>query len=250
MPFDYATFVKPIAHRGLHDAARGIIENAGKAFELGLSRGYGVECDLQPAADGTPMVYHDDEIDRLMTGSGRLDRLSVPALQKLTYKVSGERMLTFAEFLELCGGRGPLFVEIKSNWKKPKTGFLENIASIAKRYKGPLALMSFDPRVMAAMAELAPGIPRGIVSGKYAGKGWSVDALGADRAFRLTNLLESGPAAPSFYAYHVKALPTPVTRYVREVAGIPVFTWTVRTAEDRKVAREWADAAIFEGGGA
>lgn len=48
----------------------------------------------------------------------------------------------------------------------------------------------------------------------------------------------------------VKALPTPVTRYIREVAGIPLFTWTVRTAEDRKIARESADAAIFEGGGA
>ena len=31
--------------------------------------------------------------------------------------------------------------------------------------------------------------------------------------------MESGPVGASFYAYHVEALPTPVTRYVREVAG-------------------------------
>lgn len=247
MPLDYAAFVKPIAHRGLHDLKRGVVENAANAFERGLAKGYGVECDLQPSSDGTPMVFHDDTIDRLMDGSGRVDRLSVPALQKFTYKASGERMLTFAEFLELCNGRGPLLVEVKSGWKKPKTGFLENIASIAKRYKGPLALMSFDPRVMAALAELAPHIPRGIVAGKYEGKGWWLDEIGADRALRLTHLLESGPAAPSFYAYHVKSLPTPVTRYVREVAGLPLFTWTVRTPADRKVATQWADAPIFEG---
>ena len=42
-------------------------------------------------------------------------------------------------------------------------------------------------------------------------------------------------------------LPTPVTRYVREVQGLPIFTWTVRTQEDRKIASQWADAPIFEG---
>ena len=45
----------------------------------------------------------------------------------------------------------------------------------------------------------------------------------------------------------MKALPTPVTRYVREVQGLPLFTWTVRSEEDRQVAAKWADAPIFEG---
>ena len=41
--------------------------------------------------------------------------------------------------------------------------------------------------------------------------------------------------APDFYAYDVKALPTPVTRFVREVLGLSLFTWTVRTPEQRKI---------------
>ena len=60
-------------------------------------------------------------------------------------------------------------------------------------------------------------------------------------------MLESGPAAPDFYAYDVNALPTPVTRFVREVLGLPLFTWTVRTEEQRQIAARWADAPIFEG---
>ena len=63
----------------------------------------------------------------------------------------------------------------------------------------------------------------------------------------MSHFLESREAAPDFYAYDVKALPTPVTRFVREVLGAPLFTWTVRSEEDRKVAARWADAPIFEG---
>jgi glycerophosphoryl diester phosphodiesterase len=244
---DRSAFFKPIAHRGLHDVKKGRIENTAPAFALGLSKGYGLECDLQPAEDGTPMVFHDETVDRLMDGRGRLAKMSVKALQGLTYAGHDERMITFAEFLELSAGRGPLLVEVKSDWKKPKDGFLEAIAKHAKRYKGPLALMSFDPKIMAALAFLAPKVPRGVVAGRYEGDGWWLDTLGAERGARLTDLLESAACAPSFFAYHVKALPTPVTRYLREVQGLPLFTWTVRSQADRKVAAKWADAPIFEG---
>ena len=141
---------------------------------------------------------------------------------------------------------GPLLVEIKSDWRPPREAFLKKIAALCTRYKGPLALMSFDPVVMAAVATLVPRIPRGIVSGVYVGAEWEVDKLGLERAARLTDLLESRAAAPSFYAYDVKRLPTPVTRYIREVQGLPLFTWTVRTAADRATAAAWADASIFE----
>ena len=171
---------------------KGRIENTAPAFALGLSRGYGLECDLQPAEDGTPMVFHDETVDRLMEGKGRLSKMSVKALQALNYKGQDEQMITFAEFLELAAGRGPLLVEVKSDWKTPKVGFLDAIAKHAKRYKGPLALMSFDPKVMSALATLAPKVPRGIVAGRYEGDGWWLDTIGAERGARLTDLLESG----------------------------------------------------------
>ena len=63
-----AAFLKPIAHRGLHDAAKGRIENTAPAFEAALAKGYGIECDVRPAACGTPMVFHDDTLERLIEG--------------------------------------------------------------------------------------------------------------------------------------------------------------------------------------
>ena len=45
-----------------------------------------MECDVQISADGEAMVFHDDTLDRLMEGSGRLDALSVAALKAMPMK--------------------------------------------------------------------------------------------------------------------------------------------------------------------
>ncbi|CAN1722326.1 Glycerophosphodiester phosphodiesterase [Hyphomicrobium sp. 1Nfss2.1] len=244
---DRAAFLKPIAHRGLHSAAKGIVENTVPAFEAAIARGYGIECDVRPAACGTPMVFHDLTLERLIDGEGPLARHRAEALKTLRYKAGDAAMIDLADLLALVAGRQPLLIEIKSEWDKPDANFLKGIAATASGYSGPLGLMSFDPAVMTAMRELAPAIPRGIVSGQYVGDCWWRGKLGPERAYDLTHLLESGPAAPDFYAYDVNALPTPVTRFTREVLALPLFTWTVRTDEQRATAARWADAPIFEG---
>lgn len=251
---DREAFLRPIAHRGLHDAARGIIENTLPAFEAAVAKGVGIECDLRPAAGGWPLVFHDETLERLIDDRGVVSDLMPSDLAALRYRdAPATGILSFADLLDLVGGRVPLLVEIKSEWQPPDADFLGLVASLAASYRGPLALMSFDPAVMAALAELAPALPRGIVSGLYRRGdrgdtgGWWDDKLSPERQERLSHLLESGPARPAFYAYHVAALPTPVTRYIREATGLPLFTWTVRTAAERATAESWADAAIFEG---
>ncbi len=244
---DRAAFLKPIAHRGLHSAAKGIVENTVPAFEAAMSRGYGIECDVRPAACGTPMVFHDLRLERLMEAEGPVGSLAAPGLKGLRYKGVGGSMIDLGELTALVAGRVPLLVEIKSEWDAPDARFLKAIATVAGAYTGPIALMSFDPAVMAMVRELAPGVARGIVSGQFLADCWWRDQLGPERAYSLTHLLESGPAAPDFYAYDVNALPSPVTRFTREVLGLPLFTWTVRTEEQRATAARWADAPIFEG---
>jgi glycerophosphoryl diester phosphodiesterase len=244
---DRAAFLRPIAHRGLHDAAKGIIENTTAAFEAAIAKGYGIECDVRPAACATPMVFHDLTLDRLVEAEGPIARHEAAALKRLAYRNVKGAMLDLAELFELVGGRVPLLVEIKSEWHTPDAHYLAAIAAAAQAYKGPVALMSFDPAVIVGIRALAPEIPRGIVSGQFAADCWWRDQLGPQRAYDLANLLDSGPAAPDFYAYDVNARPTPVTRFVREVEGLPLFTWTVRNEEQRETAARWADAPIFEG---
>lgn len=244
---DRAAFLRPIAHRGLHDLAKGIVENSVAAFEAAIARGYGIECDVRPAACGTPMVFHDLTLERLIEAEGPIAKHTAAALKGLRYKDVGGSMIDLADLCALVDGRVPLLVEIKSEWEVPDPRFLSAIATTALSYRGPLALMSFDPAVMAAMRGLAPGVPRGIVSGQFVGDCWWRGQLGPERAHDLTHLLESGPAAPDFYAYDVNALPSAVTRFTREVLGLPLFTWTVRSEEQRATAARWADAPIFEG---
>jgi len=244
---DRETFLRPIAHRGLHNLKQSRIENSASAFEAAIAKGYGIECDLRPASGGLPVVFHDLTLDRLIKGKGRVADLFPGDLKRLTYKASGDTLLSFADLLDLVDGKVPLLVEIKSDWGKASPKFLKAIAALVQAYQGPLGLMSFDPVVMAEMRRLAPDVPRGIVAGVYQGEGWWLDRLDAERAYRLTHLLECGPVKPAFVSYHVKALPTPVTRYVHEVQGLPIFTWTVRSDDDRRIASQWADAPIFEG---
>jgi glycerophosphoryl diester phosphodiesterase len=240
-------FKVPFAHRGLHNAAEGRIENTVPAFVAAMLKGYGIECDLRPAAGGLPVVFHDEEIDRLMEGKGLLANLVPAEVRWLKYRGQNSHMITFADLLKLVEGRVPLLVEIKSEWAPPDRSFLSQIADLANNYMGPIALMSFDPDVMAVMKEKTPDIPRGIISGSYQGEGWWNDKLTPYRQRQLANLEFSGPAEPDFYAYHVKDLAAPAVQHWRKYSGKPLFTWTVRSAEDRGMAAKYADVPIFEG---
>ena len=85
MSLDWLT-ARPIAHRGLHDAQRGIIENTATAFAAAISGSYGIETDLQISADGEAMVHHDDALGRLTEGSAALRDMSSEALKAVNFK--------------------------------------------------------------------------------------------------------------------------------------------------------------------
>lgn len=66
---------RPVAHRGLHDRARGIVENMPAAVTAAVAGNFSIEVDLQLSADGEAMVHHDDVLGRLNEGSGKLPEL-------------------------------------------------------------------------------------------------------------------------------------------------------------------------------
>ena len=64
--------VKGYAHRGLHNAASGIIENSKSAFQAAIDAKVGIELDVQMSVERTPMVFHDEILSRLAGRDGRL----------------------------------------------------------------------------------------------------------------------------------------------------------------------------------
>jgi glycerophosphoryl diester phosphodiesterase len=80
---------RPVAHRGLHDAQKNIIENTPSAFAAAIAGRYGIECDLQITADGEAMVHHDEALGRLTEGDVRLDTMTAADLKRIAYKATG-----------------------------------------------------------------------------------------------------------------------------------------------------------------
>ena len=245
---DPDVFIRPIAHRGLHDPSQGRLENTADAFSAAIDRGYGIECDLQPASDGTPMVFHDDKLDRLVAATGPIAAYTPAELARLSYRGFDQKILTFAQFLDLVGGSVPLLVEVKGKGPAPDPAFLSKIAELACAYRGPIAMMSFNRRIVAALGDRALKIPHGaVVGGRQVLAGlWSSAARSRDSAAgaRVVRTPTSGLA---FYAVDVKLVAVARKWMTRQGIDVPLFSWTIRTPRQRAVAARWADAPIFEG---
>jgi glycerophosphoryl diester phosphodiesterase len=233
---------RPAAHRGLHDAASGVIENTPSAVSAAIAAGYAVEVDLQISADSEAMVHHDAMLGRLTEASGRLDRMTAGELKRVPFKATSDRMWTLGELLDLVGGRVTLLLELKSRFDADLR-LCRRAVDVVRSYAGPVAAMSFDPFLLEAIQDLAPGLPRGIVAQRD-GRSERGGALAQDR---LAYLLHGLRSRPHFIAYNVGDLPAPVPLLARHVLGMPLLTWTVRSQEERRRAARWADQMIFEG---
>ena len=236
---------RPIAHRGLHDAAHGIIENTAPAVRAAIAANYGIEVDLQISADGEAMVHHDDVLGRLTEGEGRLDRYSAAALKRISIRGSDERMMTLGELCDLVAGRATLLLELKSRFDGDER-ICRRVANVLAGYRGPVAPMSFDPRQVTALRRLAPALTLGIIAAKYRPHP-SWDAMPPLLRHGMGYLTTALTARPQFVAYAVVDLPALAPLVARYVFGLPLLTWAVRTAAERQCAARWADQMIFEG---
>ena len=243
-PLDWLT-ARPIAHRGLHEATHGVIENTASAFRAAIANGYAIETDLQISADGEAMVYHDDALGRLTQGSARLADLSTAAIKAAPFKATADRVMTLGELCDLVAGRVTLVIELKSRFDGDRR-LAERTAAVLAGYHGPVAVMSFDPMPIETIRMIAPGLPRGMVAERhYDHDEW--EGLRAGQRRQLAWFLHAPRSRPQFIAYGVRDLPALVPFVARSLFGLPLLTWTVRSAQDRAAAARWANQMIFEG---
>ena len=71
----------PFAHRGLH--GKYITENSLESFKEAIIGGYGIEVDVQALNDGSPVIFHDDHLDRLTNKKGMVVNLRPKDLFKV-----------------------------------------------------------------------------------------------------------------------------------------------------------------------
>jgi glycerophosphoryl diester phosphodiesterase len=236
---------RPIAHRGLHDAAAGAIENTASAFSAAIAGGYAIETDLQISADGEAFVHHDDALGRLTEGSARLADMTAAEIEVVRFKATTDRIMTLGALSDFVAGRATLVLELKSHFDGDRR-LAQRAANVLANYAGPVAVMSFDPAMIEAVRAVAPGLPRGIVAEHYyADHEW--DRFPRSEKRRMAYFLHANRTRPHFIAYSVKDLPAAAPLIARSVFGLPLLTWTVRSDNDRRRAARWADQIIFDG---
>lgn len=238
-PLPAGFLARPIAHRGLHDAGAGIIENTLPAFEAAIANGYGIECDTQPSLEAEPIVFHDPTLDRLTLEHGPVAARPAAALLGIRFRKGTAGMATLEQILGIIAGRVPLVVEVKSAFDG-RTPQAARIAAIAAGYSGPLVFKSFDPDQIIALRAAGVTQPIGIVAMQ------NFDEVDAARAAKFGALEHLERSKPDFISWRAADLPVPHVAALR-VEGLPVMGWTVRSAQAATLAAPHLDQIVFEG---
>lgn len=225
------------AHRGLHDA--NVPENSMAAFRGAMDMRLGIECDLRKSSDGRAMVFHDAELERLTGRSGAMGQRSVGDLTSIALSGSEETIPTLRDVLDLVAGKVPLLLEIKIDGARPVEALCRAVRRDLEGYLGPVGVMSFDMRVPRWFAVHEPDLPAGLVVTEQ-------NARTLLTSFALRHSVSRAKA--DFLALDIRDLPSKIS--ARALAqGKPLFTWTVRNAEQVEVAQQAGAMPILEAAG-
>lgn len=141
--------MKLIAHRGFaSEAPENTVAAMGHAAAAGADA---VEFDVRRCGSDEPVVVHDATVDRVTDGSGRVDAMTADELAGLDVLGSGEGIPTLSRVVDAV----PPGVAINAELKEPVVS-----AAIPPLREAPheLLVSSFDPEVLAAVADRFPGV--------------------------------------------------------------------------------------------
>ncbi len=240
-------FARPIAHRALHDRQAGRVENSMKSVQAAVDARYGIEIDVQLTSDGHAMVFHDDLLDRLTAETGPVRGRTRAELEAIALTEDGGMIPSLEKVLEMVAGQVPLLIEIKDQdgAMGPDVGPLEEATcSALEDYAGDVALMSFNPHAVAACADLAPHIPRGIVTSSYEAMFWP--EAPAETRDILREIPDYDSVGACFISHEAADLDRPRVTELK-AQGAKILTWTIRSAKEEADARRIVDNVTFEG---
>ncbi|TIX89261.1 glycerophosphodiester phosphodiesterase [Rhizobium sp. P44RR-XXIV] len=223
---------RPVAHRGYHDMNKEVWENTLSAFSRAIDAGFAIECDLHYASDSVPVVFHDDDLQRVCNLPGQLRDRTSAELGLLSIGGTKDKIPTLKQLLQLCNGKVPLVLELKGR-EGDDEGFAESVLEVLEGYKGHVALMSFDHWLLKDLKSLEASYPVGLTA----------EGNKPETFFQHDEAMQLGL---DFISYFYGHLPNPFITAQRQ-RGIPVITWTVRDEAARKHTFANADQMTFEG---
>ena len=143
------------AHRGASEYAP---ENTLLSFYTGIfMKANGIETDVQITKDGVPVLFHDDTVDRVTDGSGKLSDFTLSELKSLWVIKNGykDRIITLEEFLTRFKDFDLTFaIELKGdNTAIPtadlirKHGVQNKVVATSFKYKELLDMRTYAPEI-------------------------------------------------------------------------------------------------------
>lgn len=180
-----------------------------------------MELDVHLTRDGVPVVFHDPSLKRLTGVGGRLVGKTWPELQTLRVR-EREPIPRLVDVLRLTRGLAVVQIELKAD---PVAPVLQAVAEA--RAAEWVILASFDARLVSEARDLAPGIPRMLISEGKSAPAVLVRKLAACGAAGLSVDHRAIHSAAWIGHFHAR--------------GYTVWSWTVN---DRAVARRLAGWGI------
>jgi glycerophosphoryl diester phosphodiesterase len=214
---------KILAHRGGGSLAP---ENTLGAIRLGASLGFkGVEFDVMLAGDGTPVLIHDETLERTTNGRGIVAGTPYAVLARLNAG-NGEPVPSFGEAARLCRELG-LWANVEI---KPAKGHERATGEAVAKMAADLwrdadvlpVLSSFSSEALARARDVSPGLPRGLL----------VERVPADWSSRLRDL-----ACVALHCDH-RHLAQASAAEIR-AAGYALLVYTVNEAADARRLFDW-----------
>lgn len=228
-----------IAHKGLFDHLTP--ENSLAAFQKAVDNNYIIECDVRIIADGTVVVFHDEQLSRMTGRDGYVKNLTKESLSEYKLLDADECIPTLEQVLELVDGKVGVLIDLKET--QIRVGQLEKaVCKIIRHYKGDVAIQSFNPLSLEWFAKYSPNVLRGQISSYF--KGNEYKGISALRKFMLKRLKFNKRSKPNFISYDINDLPN---RFVKKYKDIPLIGWTVTSQEQYRKSFNDVDNIIFEG---
>lgn len=227
----------PIAHRGYFDDEAP--ENSLAAFKKAIDRGFAVEMDVQILKDGTLVVFHDDDLERMTGKKGLLREMTYEDIQSLKLKGTNEGIPTFESFLTLIDGQIPLMIEFKNDTFS--NALEEKSWSLLKTYKGEFVIQSFNPKSVLWFKKNQPQIVRGQLSYDYKASNYNKIMKHV-----LSHVWLNLWTKPDYVIYDIQSLESPVINGLRK-KGMPLFSYTAKSKKAYDYAMNLNIPPCFEG---
>lgn len=147
-----------IAHRGVHIDAP---ENTIQAFKEALKKNYIIEFDVHLLRDNTIVVFHDNNLKRMIGENRKLKDCTYDDIKDLKLLKTENYIPKLEEVLKIINGKVPIIVELKSD---RKVGLLEKeLVKILDNYKGNFCVKSFNPLSIHWFKKHRPDYIRGLL---------------------------------------------------------------------------------------